>query len=142
MIQEVTIKVDVPDGYEATGEWRQPNPGEPHIVGSGEVREVHVNDYFGKLMHRLILRKKPDPVGLYLQGLPASTPEGLWIYRACNGEWKVTNQEPMPLGDGYCVQGNSKIAAHTFFSVLGHDFVEPEVNLIQIKRPAPSPGEK
>lgn len=64
-IQKVEIEVDIPDGFEATGEVRPPGPGEWYLNGKLAVQG-------SVLSPCLILKKKP---------LEA------WAVRYGNGKW-------------------------------------------------------
>ena len=64
--QKVTIEVDVPEGYEATGEYRVPREGEIHLP-SNCLSTALVADR-GCVFQKIILRRiEPDAVKLARQ---------------------------------------------------------------------------
>lgn len=82
--QEITIKVDIPDGYEATGEFRFPRKGESHLEWP-DMNNIMVAglDYVHK--RHIILRKKWQwPEWLKLP----------YIAMDHNGEWFAFSEKP------------------------------------------------
>lgn len=58
MIQTLTINVTVPDGYEATGEYRKPLPMEWWLTNNGQPHFSPATDHVALNNNRIILRKK------------------------------------------------------------------------------------
>ena len=56
-IQQITISVDIPEGLEATGEFREPRNKEHFINAHGDM-EIALHDFS---YPRIILRRKPEP---------------------------------------------------------------------------------
>lgn len=79
--QQITIEVDIPDGYEATGEFRCPELGELYI-SRGQTHQACFQNYASD---HLILRKKwqwPDWL------------KAPWIAMDSNGTWWAYTQPP------------------------------------------------
>jgi len=116
--QKIEIEVDVPDGWEVTGEYRKPLDHEPYISKEGWLAERNI----GVDGPRIILRKKYVP--------PAWLKPGTWLF--FNGvDWFATNVKPESSGTLYQgVQGPcvcSRLAKELF-----PDFVPPPTNPYQI----------
>ena len=112
--QQITIEVDIPDGYEATGEFRCPNVGEYWIYdhclpacGLGFV-----------LPHspRLILRKTWQ----WPEWLKAP-----WIAMDKNGEWYAYKEQP-DLMDCFVTWQSSGPSSLVLIDCLLFDFTPPE----------------
>lgn len=58
MKQQVTIEVDIPEGYEATGEFRGVNPGDGFYLDDFGAAVPRTNDISLGTRKRLILKKK------------------------------------------------------------------------------------
>ena len=56
MKREITIEVDIPEGYEATGEFRPPLNGEDYLTTNGE-RSRAFREWYDDEGNRIILRK-------------------------------------------------------------------------------------
>lgn len=56
--QRIEIEVDIPEGYEATGEFRIPRTGEPVINGKGKL------DHQGIYESTLIILRKKEPLAI------------------------------------------------------------------------------
>lgn len=115
MIHKITIDVEVPDGYEPTGEYRWPNPNEPFLAYTGNVVTMPIGDTVGRRGNRIILRKK--------WAFPAWFPNGRWlVYRY--GSWYVGDREL-----------NSGLMAERVWEFHGEIFVPPTCpNQIQCVR--------
>lgn len=57
MIQQITIQIETPEGYEATGEYRFPRVGEPFMSVSGNAVIPTDADSCNRRMNRIILKK-------------------------------------------------------------------------------------
>ena len=110
-MQEVTVKMNVPAGYKATGEYRVPQQGEPFLFKSGvNIGDGHVGEYH-------ILRKSwtPEPW----------MPEGAWLFKL-GGYWFISCSSP----DGV----DSRHLAYELARLHGGTFTPPPVDKIQIKK--------
>lgn len=123
--QTVTLEIDVPEGYEATGDSMSYQGG---------------LDFSGReyVIARACIRKLPDPVEDWLKAHPW-LPEGRWVYR-WSTSWYITDIQPEKLaGDlGY---NSSQWAAFDskpkdLAAIFGHTFTPPPVDLVQVKRPS------
>lgn len=143
-LQKVTLDVDVPEGYEATGEWRRPIGDEPHIIGDGRVMVAHPNDFGARMLYRIILRKLPDPVEEWLAQHPW-LPEGRWVYRFASSPkcWGISQAQPYPddtaLTTYSTAVGKCSVNAFQFAGVLGQTFTPPPVDCLRVKRTKPCP---
>lgn len=136
-LQKVTIEVDVPEGYEATGEWRWPRTGEPALTTTGRAFCAHADDECGRRGARIILRKLPDPVEEWL-AQHSWLPVGRWVYRHHGGYWWITDKQPEPHRDAYDVSDASyDIGVEEIARVFGHTFTPPPVDCLQVKRTKP-----
>ena len=134
--QKVTVEIDVPDGYKATGELRYPVPLVDYYLLINPVRVGHLKSLQSTTGPRFILRKSWEP--------PAWLPDGCWVY--LNGhskKWIVTNKEPeWYRGFGSCIDGcwenadyATCIGADELASIhYGETFTPPPVEKIQIDR--------
>lgn len=59
--QKVEIEVDVPDGYELTGEYRRPNEGDVYLSGSGGINICAGDGDFNRLIMRRVKQYR-EPV--------------------------------------------------------------------------------
>lgn len=107
MIQKITIDVEVPDGYEATGEWRWPNADEPFLTVAGTVCTMHIGDTVGRRGNRIILRKK--------WAFPAWFPNGWWLMY-CGGDWYVRD---------YVCGAKHVVKAEAAYAIHGEVFTPP-----------------
>ena len=114
--QMVMMEVDVPPGYEATGEWRPAQEGECFLDDVSSDPEVagRNHDYSS-----IILRPKWQP--------PACFPDGAGI-----GRWTQT-------GRGWWVTHNGvTLDADDLAQIYGETFTPPEgVTTIQVQRGTP-----
>lgn len=63
MRKQITIEVDIPEGYEATGEFRNPRSGEPFIYSLGnQLKFADSGEYCAEY---IILRKMPPRIRPY-----------------------------------------------------------------------------
>ena len=132
-LQKVTLEVDVPEGYEATGEWRWPRTGEPALTTTGRAFCAHADDECGRRGSRIILRKLPDPVEEWLAQHPW-LPEGCYVYR-CQGELFISRWEPHSSKYGYrCNDCGRALELRTFAAIAGKEFYGPPVDCLQVKR--------
>ena len=60
MIKEITIDVDIPEGYEETGEFRTPKAGDIYFSAGGN-KAVKTSTDFEREKY-IILRKKEPPI--------------------------------------------------------------------------------
>jgi hypothetical protein len=136
--QTVTIELEVPEGYEATGEYRCVRYGEVYLDRGFEA--VTMDSQRETNFHWPILRRKPDPVQEWLAACPKWIPEGVWIYRNHN-QWRASRFEPKPIkcdGQGYTSDdcGASLLGIHSvdaLVNLLG-GFTPPPVDCLQVKR--------
>ena len=89
----IVIEVDVPEGYEVTGEYRKPRYGEPFLGRNGvvEAKSYHHDP-------RIILRKLPDPIP-EVEG-PIGWPELKWAVKTSTGNVFCSVQVPKLSDDG------------------------------------------
>ncbi len=84
--QKIEIEVDMPEGYEATGEWRA-TQGEPWLAGSG------LTSTMKSVVPQIILRKLPDPIP-EVEG-PIGWPELKWAFKSSeHKKWAVFSHKP------------------------------------------------
>ena len=93
MKQEITITVDIPEGYEATGEFRYPVSGELYLENEGCADRASSEQIFGR--HRFILREKWAPPEFLRPGWIAMDDDGNWFWHESepaigNKRWLVT----------------------------------------------------
>ena len=115
--QMVMLEVDVPLGYEATGEYRAANVGEIYIGAHEPV--VRQTNAMG-VWPRIILREK-------VWQPPACFPEGAEVSTLANSKssWKVRH-------NGLC------FSAESLCDFYDEEFTPPEgVTKIQVQRGAP-----
>lgn len=126
-LQKVTIEVDVPEGYEATG----------RVMTYGKTMHASEDEY---LATRLYLRKLPDPVEEWL-AQNSWLPEGRWVYRHHGGYWWITDEQPEPCRDAYDASDDASfdIDAEEAARVFGYTFTPPPVDCLQAKRTKPCP---
>lgn len=92
--ETITVTVDVPDGYELTGELRPPKAGEISLMWGNPISFYKWNEDASAPC--FILRKAWIP--------PAWMPEGYWLYKAADG-WYISKTEPEKIGDHFAVSG-------------------------------------
>ena len=110
MKQEITITVDIPEGYEATGEFRYPVSGELYLVENESCADrASSEQIFGR--RRFILRKKWTPPEFLRPG---------WIAQMFDGRWFWSDTEPEGVGNGYVVRGQH-------FLLSNVDWTPPDV---------------
>ena len=120
--QTLTMELDVPDGYELTGEVRPPRRGEPNLTLPGSKFNVAGHDF--DCESRVILRKGWEA--------PAWVPEGCWVYWSADG-WYASLDEPVENGIDTGVYGAKRV----LFKFLGgsYNFSAPKrLKKIQVKR--------
>jgi hypothetical protein len=125
MYQQLTIGVEVPAGYEATGEFRWPKAGEPFLTNSGTASNSSANDVCGLSQNRIILRK--------LWSFPEWFGKGWWLYKNCHSSnWLVTDCEPSVHSIGSCMvgwqqawPGSACITATELWQFHGEEFTPP-----------------
>ena len=100
--QKIEIEVDVPEGYEATGEYRIPYERNDYWLGDFGVASGPSS------CHRIILRKLPDPIP-EVEG-PIGWPELKWAAKLRMGTWFLCSQEPRKTATAYVGLGTSILA--------------------------------
>ena len=127
--QMVMMEVDVPPGYEATGEYRAANVGEIYMGAHEPV--VFQTNAMG-VWPRIILRPKWQP--------PACFPEGTWLYQCFGDYWYLSNIEPPPhlFNSTWHIRRDDALPAPDFAAFHGEKFTPPEgVTTIQVLRGTP-----
>lgn len=110
--QQITIEVDIPDGYEATGEFRSPGLDEVYLQ-RGEVKRSRFDHYASDFV---IVRKKwqwPDWL------------KAPWIAMDKNGEWYAYKEQP-DLMDCFVTWQSSGPSSLVLIDCLLFDFTPPE----------------
>jgi hypothetical protein len=123
--QTITLTIDVPEGYELTGEFRPPKQGEQVRCDDGRVIAAP-HDFCAPFF---ILRRTWQP--------PAWIPDGVWVYRMYQDAWFITNMEPITRDGHYTMRHDVNAVAVDANSLAGlHNdtFTPPPVNKIQVKR--------
>ena len=78
--QKVTIEVDVPDGYEPTGEYRCPEGHEAYLTDSGKLQYANVRF---ECIKCIILRKQFEwPAWLKAAAIARDQDGVVWAYRS------------------------------------------------------------
>ncbi len=114
--QTLTIEVDVPDGWMATGEYRPPNKGE-HYLQTGKSQA-----YFTPTVDFLILRKTWQPPAWMVEHY-----RGCWLY-CIEREWLVNRTEPVLNDNGrYCRMNDAPLSidADTLAALHSAEFQPP-----------------
>lgn len=113
MNQTFTITVDIPNGYESTGEYRIADASEDYLDGDGIVRNSGPT-----ISPVFILRRAWTP--------PAWLPIDNWLYFR-NGQWRITNARPVDDGSGRFSSRVSAVATdvRTFAALHGQTFTPP-----------------
>lgn len=123
MIQQITISVEAPAGYEATGEYREASPGEPFLTLTGGAQTIHNNDQCGRKGKRIILRKQ--------WAFPAWFKNGWWLYNCGSNRWAACELQPICPPNVYWEKA---IEANRLWEFHGETFVAPPVPSIQCVR--------
>ena len=105
MKQEITITVDIPEGYEATGEYRRAEDSDVWLGSEASVMRG------GNMNSRIILRKKWTAPEFLRPG---------WIAQMFDGRWFWSDTEPEGVGNGYVVRGQH-------FLLSNVDWTPPDV---------------
>lgn len=121
--QTITIEVDVPEGWEATGEYRRVTRGERYLTCANGVQYVGTwcpkHEPSGSKY--IVLRKawQPEPW----------MPEGSWVYKSEWGSWFLSDTAPdcphWREGTGFPIANLSKL--------FGWHFTPPPVDKIQVR---------
>lgn len=136
-LQKVTLSIDIPEGYEATGEYRVPRAGECILTDQG----VEPCDAGDLCLSYLIVREKWQP--------PDFLSDGAWVWKDYSGEFCVshtTNRD-------YCAEPKSNVSSEdaTYWVprengqvavarlrdlclLLGVDYVPPPTAKLQVRR--------
>ena len=128
--QEITIKLNVPEGYELTGEYRTPRYADAYLTIIGNISGCR---HFVK-GSRFILRKKwraPDWI-----------PDGAWVYQhGQTGVWWVARSKPSyddRYGSGVWLDGTGDgtgdVHAMSIARLHNDTFSPPPVDCIQVQR--------
>ena len=127
--QKIEIEVDVPDGWEATGEYRVPYIGDFYVHHTGSSPIAFQNVVIGPrnvvIGPRIILRKKYVP--------PSWLKPGTWIYKhGSESHWSCSNVRPVvsESAGGYRFAYGSKYVSLP--TECFPDFVPPPTNPFQI----------
>ena len=110
----ITLRnVRIPDGYEATSEYRLPKKGEWYIAGDDLALQARANHY-GKDIRQIILRKLPEPERMVAVMLSESDVSHLRLHwrdwtdsvtgRVSEAARKALAQEPHDWQDDYTQQ--------------------------------------
>lgn len=116
MIQQITISIDVPDGYEFVG-YREPMPCEPWLSPSGYVRSTTMYEHDSLKVKRIILRKK--------WAFPAWFAAGWFLEKNEYGDWHVTKDRSWTWNG---------IKAEMLWAFHGETFNPPTVDKLQCVR--------
>lgn len=127
--QEITIKLDVPEGYELTGEYRKPRLDESYLFHSNSLwccGSVKTEEF--------ILRKKWQA--------PDWIPDGAWVYQhGQTGVWWVARSKPSyddRYGSGVWLDGTGDetgdVHAMSIARLHNDAFSPPPVDCIQVQR--------
>lgn len=138
--QQITVTVDTPDDYEATGEFRVPDHRADELfLYRGSVFGTKGNRTQGGVEY-IIVRKKWQP--------PDFLPDGAWVWRACDGTWYASycptdHIKAEPEENGYlrmlygCARNQGEVAVACLFDLClfhGVEYVEPPTPKLQVKR--------
>lgn len=125
--ETIEVTLDVPDGYELTGEYKEPNKdGSDSFIGyDGTKLSGHSLDTYGR--KRFILRQAWTP--------PAWMPEGYWLYRMNSSDWFLAKNQPREIiqlggtsGGFYSTDG---LSVCKITGISRNDL--PRIHCIQIK---------
>ena len=119
--QTLTVDLDVPEGYELTGELRLPKRGETILCPKEVVKYIYT-DHITDMCP--LLRKVWKP--------PAWLPNGCWVYRFCD-DWYVSTTEPQSCDSGKSYRSPCNFGMLELVRLFGGEFVPPSVNNIQVK---------
>lgn len=87
---ELTIRVEVPDGYELTGEFRIPVRGERVLFHTGQETAVEiVTEYMLN-----VAPKRPRIIVRRAWIAPSWIPDGAWVYQTPCNEWFMISERP------------------------------------------------
>ncbi len=100
--KKIEIEVDIPEGYEATGEYRIPDEPNDYWLGDFGMASGPSS------CHRIIFRKLPDPIP-EVEG-PRGWPELRWAAKLRTGTWFLCSQEPRKTAAAYVGSGTSILA--------------------------------
>ena len=118
--QTLTVDLDVPEGFELTGEYRTAIHDEYYLIDNHLVGCCLINTRSDKYP---ILREAWKP--------PAWLPNGCWVYKFYD-DWFVSTTEPQPFGvESY--RSPSNFVMLELFRLFGGEFMPPPVNKIQVK---------
>lgn len=117
--QKLNVYVDVPQGYELTGEFRQPKRGENFLLDSiAACATSHKGAY-------PILRKVWEAASWM--------PKGSYLYKEIYGTWFFSKSCPTPRYDGSYRSTGEEANAVMLASLYGKTFVAPtHSNCIQV----------
>ncbi len=127
-----TIEIDVPDGCEATGEYRVAVNGE-WFLGT-DFCAHQWNGCHSTSGPYPILRRLPDPVEAWLEQHPW-LPDGCWVFKSYHG-WRFSSVKPELCASGfYAVGSHCPVAqADVFSRICGGGFTPPPCDLVQVVR--------
>lgn len=119
-LQTITLNVDIPEGYEATGEFRLPLKGEAYLDKYGEVIIASYN-YCGDGSY-IILRKTWTP--------PACLKNAAAFAREESGEWyahivETHIKETYITGTGYWSHTGGSVHAESACKLAGETWTPP-----------------
>jgi hypothetical protein len=94
-----TIDIQIPDGYEWTGEVRKPVKGDLYIFHCPRFKSLNKN---GKVAVAVDGNFDYEyPIVRKTWTAPACFPKGSWLYRDFCGTWFVSDQIPKRTGNSY-----------------------------------------
>ena len=137
--QQVTLEIEVPEGWEATGEYRSVRYGETYL--GSDWSPTRMTSQRETEAQWPILRRKPDPVTEWIASAPAWL-EGLWVYRTAGDCWLVSRTQPTKnsVGGGFsCFPGDhyTSHSAASLSRLFGESFTPPPVDCLQVVRTNP-----
>lgn len=113
MNQTFNLSIEVPDGYEATGEYRTPTNGETYLTPGGVVATGPAEERY------FILRRGWIP--------PTWLPVDNWLYNNSE-QWCITNREPRqgrPNEWPRAGAGGVTISVKSLALIYGQTFISP-----------------